>query len=126
MIDFDNFKTVNDNYGHQTGDEALKNFASILRGYFHPTDIIGRVGGDEFMILVMGEMPRGFIEDRCRAILHELKISRIGGAAGFSCSIGICEDTRAHTFEEMYNIADGALYEAKENGKAQYVLKHAE
>ena len=126
IFDFDDFKLVNDNYGHQVGDEVLKNFARILRGYFHPTDILGRIGGDEFMVLVMGELPEDFLNKRCLAIEHELKTSRIGDAAGFSCSIGICEDTRAHTFEEMYNIADSALYEAKETGKAKYVIKYGD
>ncbi|MBO4458528.1 MAG: GGDEF domain-containing protein [Butyrivibrio sp.] len=123
IFDFDNFKHVNDNYGHQIGDEALKMFARILKDYFHPTDVIGRVGGDEFMALVMGEMPEGFINNRCRMIQHDLRTAKIGDASGFSCSIGICEDKNAHTFEELYKIADSALYEAKENGKACHVVK---
>lgn len=123
IFDFDNFKNVNDNYGHKTGDEALKKFAGILKDYFHSTDVIGRVGGDEFMVLVMGEMPDGFIDKRCRNIQHELRVARCGDAAGFSCSIGICEDTRANSFDDMYKIADSALYDAKENGKACHVLK---
>ncbi len=123
IFDFDNFKHVNDNYGHQTGDEVLKMFASVLKDYFHTTDIIGRVGGDEFMVLVMGEMPKDFLDNRCRKIQHELRVAKVGEAAGFSCSIGICEDTRARSFEEMYRIADSALYDAKENGKACHVVK---
>ena len=123
IFDFDNFKHVNDNYGHQTGDEALKMFARVLKDYFHITDIIGRVGGDEFMVLVMGEMPVEFLDNRCRKIQHELRVAKVGEAAGFSCSIGICEDTRARSFEEMYKIADSALYDAKENGKACHVVK---
>ena len=123
IFDFDDFKHVNDNFGHQIGDEALKMFAGILKDYFHPTDVIGRVGGDEFMALVMGEMPEGFINNRCRMIQHDLRIAKLGDAAGFSCSIGICEDKNAHTFEEMYKIADSALYEAKKRGKACHVVK---
>lgn len=123
IFDFDNFKSVNDNYGHQTGDEALKLFAHVLKDYFHPTDVVGRVGGDEFMVLVMGEMPEDFINSRCNKIQHELRVAKVGDAAGFSCSIGVCEDKNARTFEEMYKIADSALYDAKENGKACHVVK---
>ncbi len=126
IIDVDNFKHVNDNYGHQVGDEVLKNFARILKSYFHATDIIGRVGGDEFMILVMGELPKEFIDKRCRDILHEFRTSRVEDAGGFTCSIGICEDVYQHSFEEMYNMADSALYEAKNGGKARHVLKSFE
>jgi len=124
IFDFDDFKHVNDNYGHQIGDEALKLFAGILKDYFHPTDVIGRVGGDEFMALVMGATPEDFINIRCRNIQHDLRTAQIGNAAGFSCSIGICEDISAHTFEELYKIADSALYEAKKNGKACHVVKN--
>ncbi|MBO4912908.1 MAG: diguanylate cyclase [Butyrivibrio sp.] len=123
IFDFDNFKRVNDTYGHQIGDEALKLFATILKDYFHSTDVIGRVGGDEFMALVMGATPEDFVNIRCRKIQHDLRIAKIGDASGFSCSIGICEDTKAHTFEELYKIADSALYEAKKNGKACHVVK---
>ncbi len=121
IFDLDDFKDVNDNFGHQTGDKVLKLFSEILKGYFHPDDIIGRVGGDEFMVLVLGDMPDGFAERRCRSVIHELKTTDVDGDKGITCSIGIAEDTQGHSFEELYNKADEALYKAKEGGKARYV-----
>ncbi len=98
IFDLDDFKDINDNFGHQTGDKTLKLFSEILRGYFHPDDIIGRIGGDEFMVLVLGDMPEGFAERRCRSVIHELKTTEIDGAKGISCSIGIVEDTQGRNF----------------------------
>ncbi|WP_026490017.1 GGDEF domain-containing protein [Butyrivibrio sp. XBB1001] len=117
IFDLDNFKEVNDRYGHQVGDEVLKKFAEIIKSYFHPTDVFGRIGGDEFMVLVMGEMGKEFVETRCRSVLHEFKTFRTEEASGFSCSIGIVEDTKGLNFEDMYNLADKALYQAKADGK---------
>ena len=121
IFDLDDFKDVNDHFGHQTGDKVLKLFSEILKGYFHPDDIIGRVGGDEFMVLVLGDMPEGFAERRCRSVIHELKTTDVDGDKGITCSIGIAEDTQGHTFEELYNKADAALYKAKEGGKARFI-----
>ncbi len=120
IFDLDDFKEVNDNYGHQTGDKTLKLFAEILKGYFHPDDVIGRIGGDEFMVLVLGEMPEGFADRRCRSVIHELKTSDIDGNKGVTCSIGIVEDTQGAHFEDLYKRADAALYKSKKNGKARF------
>ena len=123
ILDLDDFKDINDKYGHQTGDKVLKLFSEILMGYFHPDDVIGRVGGDEFMVLVLGEMPDGFAERRCRSVLHEFKTTEVDGAKGFSCSIGIADDTQGHSFDDLYKTADAALYRAKQSGKAQYIIE---
>lgn len=122
IFDLDDFKHINDNYGHQTGDKVLKLFAEILQGYFHPDDLIGRIGGDEFMVLVLGEMPEGYVARRCRSVQHELKTTNIDGATGITCSMGIAEDTQRMTFKELYEKADKALYKAKEGGKARYSI----
>lgn len=123
-MNLDDFKHINDKYGHHIGDEVLRRFGCILRDYFHPTDAVGRVDGDEFMVLVMGEMPESFIEKRCRSIQQDLKTYKIGEATGFSCSIGVCEDCNGHTYEEMSAVADDALTEAKSSGKACHVVMH--
>ncbi len=120
IFDLDDFKHVNDNYGHQTGDKVLKTFAGLLKGYFHPDDIIGRVGGDEFMVLVLGDMPDGFVNIRCKNLIQELKATKIDDAVGISCSIGVVEDTQKKNFQELYEIADKELYLAKQGGKSQW------
>lgn len=123
ILDFDNFKHVNDNYGHQIGDEVLKAFALILERAFRTTDIIGRVGGDEFMVF-MPNLSADFVrraDEISTEILHELAILKIGTAQHFSCSIGIGTDAGNYDFNKLYKLADKALYESKERGKACYV-----
>lgn len=120
IFDFDNFKHVNDHFGHQIGDEVLKAFAMILERAFRTKDIIGRVGGDEFMVF-MPDMQTPFLkrsEEISNEILHELAILKVGAAEHFSCSIGIATDAGDYDFKKLYVLADKALYESKERGKA--------
>ena len=122
IIDFDNFKNVNDNHGHLVGDAILKKFGHILKTNFRANDIVGRVGGDEFMVMMTGTVPHSVIEAKCDIIQHELNISKIGEAGGFSCSIGVAEDIAGFKFDALYKLADDALYEAKARGKKQFVI----
>ena len=120
ILDFDNFKHVNDDYGHQVGDEALKGFARILKHVFRGNAVIGRVGGDEFMVFVKTVTHLVVrVDEQARIVLDELREMQIGEASHFSCSIGIGIDARCkYTFEELYQRADQALYQAKSYGKA--------
>lgn len=123
IFDFDNFKHINDNFGHQTGDEVLKFFGYVLHRNFRNNDIIGRIGGDEFMVLLTSTVKQDFFKERCTQILHELRAAEVGQAKSFSASIGIAQDTEGiATFDDLYSTADRALYQAKENGKACFVL----
>ncbi len=121
ILDFDNFKSVNDEHGHKTGDEVLKSFGKILRRCFRESDVIGRVGGDEFMVLASGSIPEASITERCERINDLLRRLTVGEASGFSCSIGVVIDSASSPFDELYRLADDALYEAKARGKARYV-----
>ncbi|MBR1635489.1 MAG: GGDEF domain-containing protein [Lachnospiraceae bacterium] len=121
IIDFDNFKSINDEHGHLVGDTILKKFGDILTKNFRESDIIGRVGGDEFMVLMTGDVPDGIIAKKCSDIQHELYISKVGDAGGFSCSIGVAVNHAGFDFKSIYRLADDALYEAKARGKAQYI-----
>lgn len=124
ILDFDNFKNVNDSYGHQVGDDVLKEFAHILTDSFREKDLIGRVGGDEFMVTVVGEVPLESLNKRCENIQHRLNTLRIDNAGPFSCSIGVAVDENGCDFATLYNTADKALYNAKENGKSCHVISH--
>ena len=123
IFDFDNFKHVNDHFGHQTGDEVLKAFANVLVRSFRGCDFIGRVGGDEFMTLMvdMDEDTLVRADEIAEEVLHALRELKVGSAGPFSCSIGIGTDGTGYGFQELYELADSALYEAKERGKACYV-----
>ena len=123
ILDFDNFKYVNDTYGHQIGDEVLKAFGMILERAFRTDDIIGRVGGDEFMVY-MPKMSGFFLEradEISQEILRALAVLKVGQAEHFSCSIGIATDAGNYDFKKLYLLADKALYESKKRGKACYV-----
>lgn len=123
ILDFDNFKHINDSYGHQVGDEVLKSFGNILNRAFRTKDIIGRVGGDEFMVFMpdMAEDTVKRADEIAGEILDELAVTKVGPAKHFSCSIGIGTDAFGCDFKNLYLLADKALYEAKERGKACYV-----
>ena len=121
IVDVDNFKTINDNYGHEKGDYALIKVAKELRKNFDSDDIICRFGGDEFVILMKevedNENTRKSLSDRILLLNDNVGYSS-GSAPACSISAGIAfgkPDT--DNFEVLLNEADGAMYEVKNNGK---------
>ncbi|MBR5376913.1 MAG: diguanylate cyclase [Lachnospiraceae bacterium] len=119
MVDTDNFKSVNDNLGHPFGDEVIRFVAGSIKDTFRESDFVGRMGGDEFMVLMKDTTPLITME---RAAELNRKIKRTFTerdiTVGISCSIGIAfysED--GANYDDLYKAADGALYEAKEAGK---------
>lgn len=124
MLDIDNFKALNDTHGHQMGDEFLIALAKELKHSFRESDVVGRIGGDEFFALMRNVTE---IEQAKRKAAELLKIVNKVGAAypqvNVSGSIGISVfPENGGTLEEMYSKADDALYEAKRGGKNQYVF----
>ena len=120
MIDLDNFKNINDTYGHLFGDTVLTHTAAELRKYFRSDDIIGRVGGDEFLVFVKNITSTELIESRCKVLIEA--IQNLFGVAysdiGLSCSIGVAlAPKHGKTFTNLYDKADQALYQAKASGK---------
>lgn len=109
MMDLDDFKDVNDTYGHARGDETLISFAAALRVGFRKMDIVGRLGGDEFVVFMHD------VENIEAAIARADRIREYGAA---QCSIGLAVAPRdGVTFSQLYRKADIALYEAKRSGK---------
>ncbi len=125
IIDADNFKFVNDNYGHSKGDEVLAALANILRGTFRFTDICARIGGDEFIVFLTNETSGNSLEERVQHIISEfqkaLKDLKIDGPVGIS--IGGVYGKGATTFDELYEHADRLLYYVKENNKGSYKIE---
>ena len=122
MIDIDNFKLVNDVYGHIAGDKTLKMFADVLEQYALEGDILSRIGGDEFVFFVKGVTEREKLSERAINIIAEFY--RGIDAFGFdldlktSISIGIAQTPdNGKDFLSLYNCADKALYYVKQNGK---------
>ncbi len=119
MVDMDNFKNINDHYGHPVGDYVLKEAADILRRFAPTGARIGRIGGDEFMVLFVGHDISG-LKTYAEEIIQ--KISQIqwsGITLSSSCSIGLVAVSASACYDDLYRQADEALYHAKQLGKNQ-------
>lgn len=128
MIDIDNFKELNDTLGHQAGDEFLIELAKELKDHFRESDIVGRIGGDEFFVLMRNVSEKEQIERKAVEILGIVKDVadnylqvKLSGSVGIS----IYPDN-GRTLEELYAKSDEALYEAKRSGKNKYVFANNE
>jgi len=122
FIDIDNFKTINDDYGHEKGDELILLFAEIMKRHFRKDDILARFGGDEFIILVKNygdeQALRQRAESLCSLIVEETK-NRTEHSISISIGIAIYPE-HGNTYEELIRNADKALYWSKNEGKSQY------
>lgn len=115
MIDVDNFKTINDTLGHQRGDEALVRAAGIIKGAFRDGDLVGRIGGDEFMVFVSGKIDLLSARRKAGSLLSALNFFVDG--IQLTVSIGATVSAGKTSFKKMYGEADKALYDAKRSGK---------
>jgi len=119
MLDIDNFKKVNDTYGHQVGDETLKAISLVLKTHSRKADLVSRYGGEEFLIcLANTKIDEAYIlAERIRIDVKKLKIKKI--TSPITISIGCAEYKKSENFEKTIDRADKLLYEAKANGKNQ-------
>jgi diguanylate cyclase (GGDEF)-like protein/PAS domain S-box-containing protein len=122
MCDLDRFKSVNDTYGHQVGDEAIKSLAALLKGGCHPGDLVARYGGEEFVMLLADcdNATASRRADQIRLALSQLPQVGMGGKS-ITVSFGATEIQPGDTAETMLRRADRALLLAKENGRNQVV-----
>lgn len=114
IVDIDYFKQYNDTYGHEAGDIRLQEFAEILKSNFRPGDLIARIGGEEFAVL----LPNCTAED-AQQIIDRI---RLGGRTEVGFSAGICDIEHREGIERIMAIADQALYQAKNKGRNQSCL----
>ena len=122
MIDLDNFKTMNDTYGHIIGDKTLQYFADVLRKFADQKDIVCRLAGDEFVTFYTDVMDRTVIAQKAENIIKVFaeKMGELGYPGVVSVSIGIMITDGGETFQTLYNKADKSLYFVKNNGKNAY------
>ncbi len=123
MMDMDNFKAINDNYGHIAGDHVLKLFADTLRKYAFEEDVLCRIGGDEFMAFVVGENAKTILANHAENIIADVckEIESCNFDTNTSVSVGIAQFPEdGNDFKSLYNAADKALYYVKQNGKNSY------
>lgn len=125
MIDIDNFKQVNDTFGHLKGDEAIVTIASTIEHTFRATDIVGRVGGDEFLVLMKQVADPRLVHKKAKELIEALQyIFSVGQITlQLSCSVGISLSRGDNLpLQALQNEADAALYRAKKAGKNQYAV----
>lgn len=123
LIDVDNFKCVNDTLGHLFGDSVLVNVGKKIRGLFRGTDVIGRIGGDEFMVLMKytdSFQARAKAQSICD-VIKQTYHGRNQEEIEISCSVGVAMyGTIKESYTSLFSKADMAMYQAKEEGKNQY------
>lgn len=123
LLDLDDFKLVNDSLGHYAGDQLLRQIGEFLQHAFRSTDLIGRFGGDEFIVLMKGPMSTAIVEKKASLILQMLRSIQMSGLPKeITCSIGCVVSEDGDTYDELFIKADKALYTAKKNGKNGYHL----
>lgn len=121
FLDVDWFKQINDKLGHIAGDETLKQFATFLQEQFEPYGAVGRVGGDEFAVMIEEEMSQEVLEKELEQFFQN--ISGIQKEVTVSCSIGVYRFTYPKTIKELLTKTDEILYEAKANGRGCFVIR---
>ncbi len=122
MADLDHFKRLNDTYGHEAGDRALKAFSQTLRSSLRAEDIVGRIGGEEFCVI----LPKCSVDAAARA-LEGVRLALAttivrSGVPPFTVSFGVVDGDGADSLEALTSIADKALYDAKREGRDRIVI----
>ena len=123
FFDLDNFKVINDTYGHEIGDKVLQKLVRVLKGSFRSDDYICRLGGDEFVVFMVhsDEMQRHLVERKMVNINQELQKAE-DGIPPFSASVGIVHGTQAADAEALLKKGDDAMYQSKKQGKHTFTF----
>lgn len=124
MLDLDNFKEVNDRYGHFAGDDVLVKIAVMLRSMFRSNDVTARFGGDEFIVFMPKVNDIKIVESKAETIINTIK-NEIGLEYPDAClttSIGIARTDDRISVGKLFRLADTALYRAKQSGKDRYCI----
>lgn len=128
IADLDHFKEINDRFGHASGDRALEHFVEVCRAQLRPSDAIGRLGGEEFGLLLpqTALADAQAVLDRLRRRFHHEHCAHLPEEAALSVSIGITELAEGDAMEWMLSRADLALYEAKSRGRDRTEVRPAD
>ena len=124
VLDIDNFKNINDTYGHFAGDELLKKYADVMKGCFRSEDIIGRLGGEEFAIAIsnIDNAVAAKVAERLRSEIENVSILCNEESVSTTISIGIADlHQDVSGYETLFREADAALYRAKNSGRNRII-----
>lgn len=121
MIDIDHFKSVNDTYGHQAGDIVLNQTAQIISNNLRKSDIFGRYGGEEFMIISIDISKEEvfILAEKIRGLIYDFKFEKVGSK---TISLGISDLQDGDSVDSLIKRADSALYQAKNSGRNKTVI----
>jgi diguanylate cyclase (GGDEF)-like protein len=123
FFDLDDFKPINDTYGHDVGDQVLVAFAQLVNGLIREVDSVARIGGEEFLVSLLGatEEDAYFVAEKIRQKIMDIKIK--GTDRSLTASIGVAsiDKSDADIFDELIGYADKAMYAAKASGKNRTV-----
>ncbi len=125
MLDIDHFKSVNDVHGHAVGDRVLTKMVSVAANVLRQEDLIGRLGGEEFAIILVdsGADAAAKVADRIRQAIKQVKFPGDSGPFNVTVSIGVSEPFFVeHSINDVLERADAALYEAKRSGRDRVVV----
>ena len=117
IVDLDDFKLVNDRYGHQAGDSILRQVAQTLMGEFRAFDRVARYGGDEFVVILPNADIESAVAAAERALEHLGQVLVPDGSHGVSASMGVAEWQTSMTEQELLEVCDAALLQGKREGK---------
>ena len=129
VLDIDNFKNINDTYGHFTGDELLKKYADVMKGCFRSEDIIGRLGGEEFAIAIsnIDNAAAVKVAERLRSEIENVSILCNDKPVSTTISIGIADlHKNVNGYETLFREADAALYRAKNMGRNRIIIAESQ
>ena len=123
FFDLDNFKVINDTYGHEIGDKVLQKLVQVLKGSFRSDDYACRLGGDEFVVFMVhaDEMQHHLVERKMVNINRELQTPG-DGIPAFTASVGIVHGTQAADANALLKKGDEAMYQSKKQGKHTFTF----
>ena len=125
LADLDDFKAVNDRFGHQLGDDVLRTFADVVRHTVRAVDIPARQGGEEFAVILPGTDvgEAMLVAERLRTQLADRRISAAPEELFVTVSLGVAAHGEGMSSGDLFAVADQALYEAKAEGKNRVVAR---